>query len=347
MDKKHRVLVVDDSAVARIMINRGLNAHPNIEVVDAAASTKLSELKPDRLATVDLIVCDLDAARMTALELQRALPVKKSYPVIAVSPIDLSGVSLISKGVAGFVQKPLTPQDTPAFLKKLSSKIATLCEAASANQRPGFFPTLNPIPAIIPLGDKSALDHTIICLGASTGGTEATLQVLKELPGDLPPLVVVQHMPTGFTKMYAQRLDRCCEMSVEEGVDGTILQRGHVYVAPAGFQTRVMQRGPSMVLSCIPGQKVSGHCPSVDVAFASVAELTVRHKVGVILTGMGRDGAREMLTLRRKGAYTIGQNKESCVVYGMPMEAYLLGGVQIEAACEKIPEVILNYLRKL
>ncbi len=346
MDKKHRVLVVDDSAVARIMITRGLNAHPNIEVVDAAASNKLSELKADRMATVDVIVADLDAARMTALELQRALPGKKSYPVIAISPIDLSGVSLISKGVAGFVQKPFSPQDTPAFLKKLSAKISTVCEASSP-AKPGLFPPLAPIPAIIPLGDKSALDDTIIALGASTGGTEATLKVLKELPRDLPPLVIVQHMPAGFTKMYAQRLDRGCEMTVVEGEDGMSLQRGMVYVAPAGYQTKVMQRGQHLVLSCLNGQKVSGHSPSVDVLFASVAEVTTRHKVGIILTGMGRDGAREMLTLRRKGAYTIGQNKESCVVYGMPMEAHLNGGVVIEATCEKIPEVLLNHLRKL
>lgn len=346
MDKKHRVLVVDDSAVARIMMTRGLNAHPNIEVVEASASNKLSELNKDRLNSVDIIVCDLDAAQMNAMELQRALPITKSFPVIAVSAIDLTGVNLISKGVAGFVQKPFTPQETPSFLKKLSAKITNHCDTLAPVKK-GYFPALPTIPSIIPLGDKTVLDNTLICLGASTGGTEATLRVLKELPGDLPPLIIVQHMPAGFTKMYAQRLDRCCEMTVVEGEDGMVLERGCVYVAPAGIQTRVVQRGKMLALSCTGGEKVSGHSPSVDVLFASAAKVSVKHKVGIILTGMGRDGAREMLTLRRAGAYTIGQNKESCVVYGMPMEAFQMGGVQIEATCERIPEILLNYLRKI
>ncbi len=346
MDKKHRVLVVDDSAVARIMITRGLNAHPSIEVVDSASSLKLYELNKERLSSADLIVCDLDAAKMTAMELQRALPVKKSFPVIAVSPFDITGVNLLAKGVAGFVQKPATPQDTPSFLKKLASKIILQCETSSG-QKSGFFPKLGVIPSIMPLGDKSALDDTIIGLGASTGGTEATLRVLKDLPADLPPMVIVQHMPSGFTQMYAQRLDRVCEMTVVEGADGMTLERGHVYVAPAGWQTRVLKRGGTLCLSCGSTDKVSGHAPSVDVLFASIAALNTRFKIGIILTGMGRDGAREMLTLRRRGGYTIGQNKASCVVYGMPMEANLMGGVVIEATCEKIPEVLLNHLRKL
>lgn len=347
MQKKHRVLVIDDSAVARIMMTRGLNAHPGIEVVEAVASNKLRELNTEQLK-LDLVVCDIDATRLGADELARTLSAVKRLPVIAVSSLDLTGVNLMGRGVVGFVQKPVTPQDTPAFLKKLSSKIVLgIAETDPSSPRFTAKQGGNSLATIPILGFKPSLDETIIALGASTGGTEATLEVLKHLPSDLPPLIVVQHMPAGFTKMYAERLNRSCEMTVIEGADSTLIKRGHVYVAPAGFQTRVIQRGGDLVLSCIAGEKVSGHSPSVNVLYSSVADLKVKNKIGIILTGMGRDGAQEMLTLRRKGGYTIGQDEKTSVVYGMPMEAFVLGGVTTQVALQKIPETLLNYLRRI
>ncbi len=342
MQKKHRVLIVDDSAVARVMMTRGLNAHPNIEVVDAVSSTKLNQLNPERLG-LDIVVCDIDATRLGADELAKSLSVVKRLPVIAVSALDLTGVNLMGRGVIGFVKKPVLPTDTHTFLKKLSSKIV-LGVAEHDPSSPRFTAVHQGIP---PLGFKPSLDETVIALGASTGGTEATLEVLKHLPADLPPLIIVQHMPAGFTKMYAERLNRSCEMKVIEASDSTMVKRGHVYVAPAGFQTRILQHGTELVLSCVAGEKVSGHCPSVNVLYASLAELRNKHKVGIILTGMGRDGAQEMLTLRRKGGYTIGQDEKSSVVYGMPMEAHLLGAVQIQGDLKKIPDILLNHLRKI
>ncbi len=342
MQKKHRVLIVDDSAVARVMMTRGLNAHPSIEVVEAIPSAKLNTLQTERL-NLDIVVCDIDATRLGADELARALSAVKRLPVVAVSALDLTGVNLMGRGVIGFVQKPVLPEDTPTFLKKLSSKIV-LGVAETDTSSPRYAAIHSGIP---PLGFKPSLDETIIALGASTGGTEATLEVLKHLPADLPALVIVQHMPTGFTKMYAERLNRSCEMKVIEASDATMVKRGTVYVAPAGIQTRVMQHGSELVISCVPGEKISGHSPSVDVLYASVAELKNKNKVGIILTGMGRDGAKEMLTLRRKGGYTIGQDEKSSVVYGMPMEAYQLGGVAIQGDLKKIPDLLLNHLRKL
>lgn len=253
----------------------------------------------------------------------------------------------MGRGVVGFVQKPVTPQDTPAFLKKLSSKIV-LSIADSDPTSPRYGMAQANKPNVIPtLGFKPALDETIIALGASTGGTEATLEVLKHLPADLPPLIIVQHMPAGFTRMYAERLNRACEMQVCEAQDSTRIERGHVYVAPAGLQTKVIQRGTELLLSCYHGEKVTGHSPSVNVLYGSIAELRIKHKVGIILTGMGRDGAQEMLTLRQRGGYTIGQDEKSSVVYGMPMEAYALGGVSIQASLQKIPDVLLNHLRRI
>lgn len=347
MQKKHRVLIVDDSAVARIMMTRGLNAHPGIEVVEAVASNRVIGINPD-LLKIDILVCDIDATRLGTDDLVRAMPAVKRLPVIAVSSLDLTGVNLVGRGIVGFVQKPVMPQDTPSFLKKLSSKIVlSVAETDPSSPRFTARKTMGTSPAIPILGFKPALDETIIALGASTGGTEATLEVLRQLPSDLPPLVIVQHMPAGFTKMYAERLDRSCQMKVTEASDSTILKRGHAYVAPAGFQARVLQHGSELVLSCVAGEKVSGHSPSVNVLYASVAELRVKHKVGIILTGMGRDGAQEMLTLRQKGGYTIGQDEKTSVVYGMPMEAHAMGGVVIQAPLDRIPEVLLNHLRRI
>lgn len=343
MQKKHRVLIVDDSAVARVMMSRGLNAHPGIEVVDAVPGSKVNDLNADTLK-LDIVVCDVDATRLGADEIARALAAVKQVPVVAVSSLDLTGVNLMGRGVIGFIQKPVFPQDNDEFIRKLTSKVvlgvvggtpASLRLAAEKQ------------PAIPLLGIKPALDDTIIALGASTGGTEATLEVLKMLPADLPPMVIVQHMPAGFTKMYAERLNRSCEMKVVEAYDGIPVRRGQVYVAPAGYQAKVRQQGNDLTLSCVAGEKVSGHSPSVNVLYGSVAALKVKHKVGIILTGMGRDGAKEMLGLRQVGGYTIGQDEKSSVVYGMPMEAHLLGGVVIQGDLKKIPDLLLNHLRRL
>lgn len=346
MHKKHRVLVVDDSAVSRVMMTRGLNAHPSIEVVDSVSAAKIPLLNTD-LLQIELVVCDIDGTRLGVDQLAHSLSTVKRLPVIAVSNLDLTGVNLSGRGVVGFVQKPVEPQDTPAFLKKLSSKIV-LSIAESDPTSPRYQTVQGAKTNLIPpLGFKPALDETIIALGASTGGTEATLEVLKHLPADLPPLIIVQHMPAGFTKMYAERLNRCCEMQVTEAYDSIRVQRGHVYVAPAGFQTKVVQRGTELTLSCVQGEKVTGHCPSVNVLYASVAELRIKHKVGIILTGMGRDGAQEMLTLRQRGGYNIGQDEKSSVVYGMPMEAFSIGAVSIQSSLQKIPDVLLNHLRRI
>ena len=191
------------------------------------------------------------------------------------------------------------------------------------------------------------LDRMLIGLGASTGGTEATLEVLKRLPADIPGMLIVQHMPPGFTKMYAERLDRLCRMEVREAKNGDELHRGLALVAPADLQCKVVRVGNKYTVSCMPGEKVSGHRPSVDVMFQSMSE-TVRDKmVGIILTGMGQDGAAGLLAMRQKGAYTIGQDKESSVVYGMPMVAKDIGAVCTQASCENIAGVLMRHLKTL
>jgi len=186
----------------------------------------------------------------------------------------------------------------------------------------------------------------IIAIGASTGGTEAILEVLRELPAGTPGVVIVQHMPEGFTRMYADRLNSLCAMEVREAQHGDRVIRGRALVAPGNKQMRVVKIGAEYSIHCLPGEKVSGHCPSVDVLFESVAKAAGAGAVGVIMTGMGKDGAKGLLSMRKRGAYTIGQDRESCVVYGMPMAAFNLGAVQAQAPLGEIAGLIRKYLNK-
>lgn len=191
---------------------------------------------------------------------------------------------------------------------------------------------------------KLRKSEVIIALGASTGGTEALEQVIRNFPEDTPPVVIVQHMPAGFTKLYAERLNRSCKMQVKEAEDGDRLRRGLIIIGAGDFQMRVRKDEKGWYISSQPGERVSGHCPSVDVLFNSVASNAGANAIGAILTGMGRDGADGLLRMREAGAFTIGQDKGSCVVYGMPMEAYKIGAVEVQAPLDKISEIILGAL---
>lgn len=342
-----RVMVVDDSAVARSYIISGLSTKPGIQVVGfatgaAEAMQKVGELRPD------VITMDVEMPGMGGIELIKKLLPDYPVPVILVSSLNLRVFDALDAGAVDFVRKPDGSQSKEEFNNTLAQKIMV---AASAKVRPGrpaprnrAEVTAEDVPS---LGPKPILDSTVIGLGASTGGTEATLEVMRRLPADIPPLVIVQHMPPGFTKMYAERLDRICAMEVREAEDGDELRRGLALVAPADFQCRVVRSWGRYKLSCRPGEKVSGHRPSVDVLFSSMAETVKGPMVGIIMTGMGRDGASGLLAMRQAGAYTIGQDKESSVVYGMPMVAREIGAVRIQASCENIAAVLLRRLKEL
>ena len=182
----------------------------------------------------------------------------------------------------------------------------------------------------------------IIAMGASTGGTEALLAILEKLPGNLPPIVITQHMPPIFTNMYAERLNRICKMEVREAKDQDKLYPGLCLIAPGGLQMQVVKDREGLKVSCMEGEKVSGHCPSIDYLFSSVAKECGEHAVGILLTGMGRDGAHGLLSMHEKGAYTLGQDEESSVVYGMPMEAYKLGAVDKQGNLAQIANDLLD-----
>ncbi len=340
MKKIIRVLVVDDSNLARKIIIDGLNRYPSIEVVGYAinaldARNKLRVLRPD------VMTCDVQMPGMNGLDFLRQLLPENPLPVVVVSALNIGVFDALHAGAVDFVRKPDGAQSTEMFISSLAQKVMV---AASAKVRSSAL-AQKPVVAASALGDSTS-GRTIIGLGASTGGTEATLEVMKRLPEDIPGMVIVQHMPPGFTQMYAERLNRLCKMEVREAKDGDELHRGLALVAPADLQCRVV-RAPlgGYRVTCTPGERVSGHRPSVDALFSSIAANVRCQTVGIIMTGMGRDGAAGLLEMRKKGAYTIGQDKDSCVVYGMPCAAYEMGGVVIQASCENIASVLLRHLK--
>ena len=320
-NKPIRVLVVDDSAVARNLITQGLDQHPRIEVVGTAVNTTDARNKILRLHP-DVVTMDVEMPGESGIEfLTKFLP-EHPLPVILVSSLNLRVFDALSAGAVDFVRKPDGPHGNAAFLLALAQKILV----ASCARVPHRLPTQGAAPAPAPLLGRPQgrlPKPTIIGLGASTGGTEATLEVLRRLPADIPGMVIVQHMPVGFTKMYAERLNRLCQMEVREAVHGDEIRPGLALIAPADLQMRVVRLGSryTYIYSCQPGEKVSGHRPSVDALFSSMASTVQCHMVGIIMTGMGRDGADGLLRMRKAGAYTIGQDRESCVVYGMPCAA--------------------------
>lgn len=345
-DKKIRVMVVDDSMVARSLIIKGLSGHPRIEIVGYAINTldaknKIPQYRPD------VITMDVEMPGQSGIDFLKQYLPTHPIPVILVSSLNLKVFDALAVGAVDFVRKPDDQQSSDAFVAALAQKVIM---ASAARPRPTPVVSANSVLAAGKppnLGSSPNLNNVLIGLGASTGGTEATLAVMKRLPADIPPMVIVQHMPPGFTKMYAERLNRLCAMEVREAQSGDELHRGLALVAPADLQCRVVRIGTRYTVNCTPGEKVSGHRPSVDAMFQSMADVVTCKMVGIIMTGMGQDGAVGLLAMRKKGAYTIGQDKESSVVYGMPGVAQNIGAVCVQASCDNVSNVLLRHLKSL
>lgn len=347
--KRIRVLVVDDSAMFRTVISKNLEQDPQIEVAGTAsgahsARDKILELKPD------VITLDVEMPGMNGIEFLKILMPRQPIPVIVVSAADGIVFEAMQAGAVDFIAKP-EAGDIAAFSRELASKIKIasvarlvrpiLRESLPPSGRTGEGP---PSPHQAFTGDWDT--GMLVAIGASTGGTEATSQILKALPEGMPGLVITQHMPPVFTRMYAERLDRESHLTVCEAKDGAPIWPGHAYVAPGDAHLQVARRGSELTLKVGGTEKVSGHCPSVDVLFQSAADVMGDRAVGVLLTGMGADGAKGLLRMKEKGAFTIAQDQQSCVVYGMPMEAMKLGAVSRQASLEMIPSVLLNQIKR-
>ncbi len=343
LGKKIRVLVVDDSALARNLIIQGLSAHPRVEIVGYAINTLDAKQKIPRLKP-DVVTMDVEMPGQSGIDFLKEYLPANPVPVILCSSLNLKVFDALNAGAVDFVRKPDVQESKEVFISNLTQKVLVASMA-----RPRSAPLRSPSIAVATpnLGGGPALDRVLVGLGASTGGTEATLEVMRRLPADIPPMVIVQHMPKGFTQMYADRLNRICKMEVREARNGDELHRGLALVAPADLQCRVVRIGDKYTVSCTQGEKVSGHRPSVDAMFHSMAEVVRCKMVGIIMTGMGQDGAAGLLEMRKKGAYTIGQDKESSVVYGMPMVANDIGAVCIQASCDNVANVLLRHLKTL
>lgn len=383
--KKVRVLIVEDSFFFRKFLVDGLSKYQNIEIVGMAANA-LEAGQKVKLLRPDVVTLDIEMPGMSGLEFLNKLLFTQPVPVIIVSSLNLKLFDALLAGAVDFVKKPESAAkgSSEIFISSLSSKLIVASRAhvrppapcghemetrqrttpsgrgtAPEGQRaaPGGQGTalgmrstaLEGQGMAIPLS-RWNLSHSkptsVIAVGASTGGTEAILNVLKPLPKNLPPMVITQHMPSGFTQMYANRLNRLTSIEVREAKNGDVLSSGLALIAPGGLQMKLLKGPLGYFVSCYSGQPVHGLAPSVDVLFDSVAECAGKDAIGIILTGMGRDGADGLLHMKEKGAYTIGQDKESCVVYGMPMEAYEAGAICRQASLENIPAVLMNYLAR-
>ena len=353
-----KIVIYDGSSSFRSSVVKLLSANKNITIA-AETSTisetrkKVIDLKPD------VLIMDMVGFHPENVELVKELWEKYSIPCIAMVS---SMVGEIPNNIfsSDFVKKPLQNSELGTFCNLLAMKImlATKMKKTSPYNKPsdGAMPVISSSAIIgrvapnIPTKedvaglDQRSKDGYVVALGASTGGTDALECVIKAFPATMPPVLVVQHMPPVFTKLYSERLNKSCAVNVKEAQDGDRLNQGTCLIAAGGFHMELKKDTKGYYVKCHQGEKVSGHCPSVDVLFSSVAETAGSKSIGALMTGMGADGARGLLKMHQQGAYTIGQNKETCVVYGMPMEAYKLGACSEQQPLENIGKALCRHL---
>jgi two-component system chemotaxis response regulator CheB len=330
-----RVLIVDDSMTMRSLIRATLQADPAIEVVGMAgdpieARQAIKQLNPD------VITLDVEMPNMNGLDFLERLMRLRPMPVVMVSTLTHAGAAAsleaLELGAVDCVGKPAGNVSGGAF----SHLAETVKAAARARVRPR-----GDIERPVAAPQQYRPNGRMVAIGSSTGGVEALLQILSSFPANCPPTVVTQHMPGTFTGTFAERLNRACAARVSEARNGDVLEAGHVYLAPGGEFHLEVTPGATPRCRLRAGDPVNGHRPSVDVLFESVAKAAGAEALGVILTGMGRDGANGLLSMRRAGAMTIGQNEASCVVYGMPKTAMAAGAVERELPLNQIASAIL------
>ncbi|MGI5919681.1 MAG: protein-glutamate methylesterase/protein-glutamine glutaminase [Christensenellales bacterium] len=341
-DKRIRVLVVDDSLFMREFIASELSKDSGLVVVGKAAdpfeaSEKIMELNPD------VMTLDIQMPRMNGIEFLRKLMPQYPLPVV-VSAVSSNVFDALNAGAVDFVTK--TALKTEGEKRQFISELVVKIKIASI-AKVGQHKNASAKSQAAQKAYGSRRKNCLIAIGASTGGTEATSQILKELGNDLPGIVIVQHMPPTFTRLYAERLNETCAMAVKEAADGDEILPGRALIAPGGLHMTVARGKGGIIVECRPGDKVNGHCPSVDVLFESVARLKNVNALGIILTGMGSDGAKGLLAMHNAGAETIGQDQKTSVVYGMPAVAAKIGAVQVQLPLGDIARRIYDWVDRV
>jgi two-component system chemotaxis response regulator CheB len=342
---KIKVLIVDDSAIVRKILSETVAAEPDMEVVGTApdayvARDKILALKPD------VVTLDIEMPGMDGLTFLKRLMHLHPVPTIIVSSLGQAScaatLEALRYGAVDVLAKPAGPYSVGDLRKSLAAKIRG---AAGARPRVAAEskPSLREQPR--PAAGLPCDQRTVIAIGASTGGTVAIQEILQRLSADMPPMVVTQHIPAGFSLAFANRLNKLCALEVREAVSGDSLRPGLVLIAPGDYHLLLRRAGAGYAIELQQGPEVCYQRPSVDVMFASVAQAAGSHSVGVLLTGMGTDGAKGLLALKRAGAATIAQDEQSCVVYGMPREARRLDAVGTVASLTDIPGILARTVK--
>ncbi len=341
---KIRVLVVDDSALMRQVLSQALAADPGIEVVGTApdpyvARDKIKALHPD------VLTLDVEMPRMDGLAFLERLMRARPMPVVMVSSLTEAGCDVtlraLELGAIDFVTKPRV--DLRERIHEVTGEMIEKVKAAAGARLLPRGPQAS-APPVTPRPSLFRTTDTVVAIGASTGGTEALREMLTALPADAPGVVVVQHMPERFTRAFAERLDRLCTVRVKEAENGDRVLAGHVLIAPGNYHLRVVRDGALVRAQLGQDPPVNRHRPSVDVLFQAAAETLGPNAVGVIMTGMGCDGAKGLLAMRQAGARTVAQDPESCVVFGMPREAIALGAAERVVPLNHIAGCVLDMI---
>ena len=348
---KIKVLIVDDSALVRKFLSTYLNRYDNLDVVDTAkdpfdARDKIVRYKPH------VLTMDIEMPKMDGVSFLEKLMTFYPIPTIMVSSLTKEGsnatLKALEAGAVDFILKPLAnvPKTQEIFIKELYSKIMTAAYVNVKNLKSRKFS--------VEIGEKTKLKpesiqehrNKIIAIGSSLGGTEALKSVIVALPKNLPGIVIVQHMPEVFTKYFAERLNSLSEIDVYEANDGMPVNPGTAILAPGNFHMEVIKGSTNYSVRVIQGERVKRHRPSVEVLFNSVAKCAKANAIGVIMTGMGNDGATGLLNMKNAGASTIAQDEESCVVFGMPKEAIKIGAADKVVNLSMIPQTIISQINK-
>lgn len=323
---KIKVLCVDDSALIRELLTEIINHQPDMEVV-AVAPNPLVARDLIKQHNPDVLTLDVEMPRMDGLDFLERLMRLRPMPVLMVSSLTQAGSEItlraLELGALDFVAKPQMGirQNMLEYGEEIAEKLRA---AARSRPRQARRDASAPRPAALKAPLVSS--EKLLIIGASTGGTEAIRQVLEPLPANAPAILIAQHMPGGFTRSFAERLDRLCRIRVKEAEDGERILPGHAYIAPGDAHLQLARSGANYVVRLDGGPPVNRHRPSVDVLFHSAAQQAGRNAIGALLTGMGKDGAQGLLEMRQAGAVTLAQDEASCVVFGMPREAIAIGG---------------------
>ena len=350
-DKKIRVLCVDDSALIRSLMTEIINSQADMVVV-ATASDPLIARDLVKQHNPDVMTLDVEMPRMDGLEFLERLMRLRPMPVVMVSSLTEHGseaaLRALELGAIDFVTKPrLGIRDgLLSYTELITGKIRV---AAAARLLPARRSASGGNAVVNTPLLRSPLLSTekLIIIGASTGGTEAIREVLQPLPPDSPGIMIAQHMPAGFTHSFAERLNGLCRIVVSEAAQGERILPGHAYIAPGGFHLSLVRSGTNYVAQVDLAPPVNRHRPSVDVLFDSAAKHAGKNAIGIILTGMGRDGAEGLLRMRQAGSYTFAQNEASCVVFGMPREAIAVGAAHEVVPLQDMSQRVMAYLRSL